>query len=126
MGLFNSLISTANTMSVFERSLATVQNNVANASTPGYARQRQELLAQRFDPDVGIVGGVSAGQTVSYRSQYAERAVRGANSDFGKYDQIATDLGQLEPLFPITAGCWGSGGDEPLLRGGEPGVGEPE
>ena len=101
MGLFNSLLSTANTLHVFERSLLTVQNNVANASTPGFAKQRQDLSALRFDPDVGIAGGVQAGQIVSFRSEYAERAVRDANQQFGKYDQLASDLGQVEPLFSV-------------------------
>ncbi len=103
MGLFNSLVSTANTMNAFERSLLTVQNNVANASTPGFARQRQELVAQRFDLDVGIAGGVSTGAVFSYRSEYAERSVRDANQQFGKYDQLATDLSQVEPLFAVGA-----------------------
>ena len=101
MGLFNSLLSTANTLNAFERSLLTVQNNVANASTPGFAKQRQDLSALRFDPDVGIAGGVQAGKVVSFRSEYAERAVRDANQQFGKYDQLASDLGQVEPLFSV-------------------------
>ena len=101
MGLFNSLLSTANTLNAFERSLLTVQNNVANASTPGFAKQRQNLSALRFDPDVGIAGGVQAGKIISFRSEYAERAVRDAKQQFGKYDQLASDLGQLEPLFSV-------------------------
>ena len=105
MGLFNSLLSTANTIRVYERSLTTVQNNVANASTPGFAKQRQELLAQRFDLDFGIVGGVQVGRTVNYRSDYAEKSVRDANQQFGKYDQLASDLSHVEPLFSITEGA---------------------
>ena len=105
MGLFNSLLSTANTLHVFERSLLTVQNNVANASTPGFAKQRQELSALRFDPDVGIAGGVQAGKIFSYRSDYAERTVRDANQQFGKYDQLASDLSHVEPLFAVGEGA---------------------
>jgi flagellar hook-associated protein 1 FlgK len=105
MGIFSALLSTANTMRTFERSLVTVQNNVANASTPGYAKQRQDLEALRFEPDLGITGGVRAGQTVSYRSEYAERTVREANQEFAKYQQLASDLAQVEPLFPVTEGA---------------------
>ena len=105
MGLFNSLLSTANTLSVFERSLLTVQNNVANASTPGFAKQRQDLSAQRFNPDIGIAGGVQAGKIFSFRSEYAERTVRDANQHFGKYDQLASDLSHVEPLFAVGEGA---------------------
>ncbi|MBY0507206.1 MAG: flagellar hook-associated protein FlgK [Bryobacteraceae bacterium] len=105
MGLFNSLLSTANTMRVYERSLNTVQNNVANANTPGYAKQRQELVAQRFDLDVGIVGGVQVGRVVDSRSAAAERSVQQANEQFGRSDQLAKDLGTIEPLFPVTEGA---------------------
>lgn len=105
MGLFNSLVTTANTMRAFERSLSTVQNNVANSSTPGFAKQRQQLLAQRFDLDVGIVGGVQIGEVINYRSEYAERSVRNANEQFGKYDQLASNLSQVEPLFAVTDGA---------------------
>lgn len=105
MGLFNSLLSTANTLNAFERSILTVQNNVANASTPGYAKQRQDLQALRFDPDVGIVGGVQAGKVFNYRNEQAERNVRSAYEQFGKYDQQAGDLQQVETLFAVGEGA---------------------
>ena len=105
MGIFNSLLTTANTMRAYERSLTTVQNNVGNVNTPGFAKQRQELVAQRFDLDFGIAGGVEAGQVVNFRSEYAERSVRDANQQFGKYDQLATDLSHVEPLFSVTDGA---------------------
>lgn len=105
MGLFNSLLSTANTLNAFERSILTVQNNVANASTPGYAKQRQDLEALRFAPDVGIIGGVQAGKVFNYRSEFAERNVRSAYGQFGKYDQQASDLQQVESLFAVGEGA---------------------
>ena len=105
MGIFTALQATATTLSVFERSLVTVQNNVANASTPGYAKQRQDLQALSFDPDVGVVGGVKTGTIISYRNEFAERAVRDSNQQFAKYDQLANDLAQVEPLFPVTNGA---------------------
>ncbi len=105
MGLFNSLLSTANTLGAFERSILTVQNNVSNASTPGYAKQRQDLQALRFDPDIGIVGGVRAGKVFSYRSEHAERNVRSAYEQFGKFDQQASDLQQVESLFAVGEGA---------------------
>jgi flagellar hook-associated protein FlgK len=62
--LLASLRSTANALSVFERQLITSQNNVSNASTPGYARQSLTLQAKPFDPNGGIPGGVKAGPII--------------------------------------------------------------
>ena len=73
--LLASLVSAASSMRTLERSLAAVQNNVTNASTPGYARQTQLLKAERFNPGAGLPGGVSAGELISARSSYSERAV---------------------------------------------------
>ena len=88
-------------MRVLERSLATVQNNVTNASTPGYASQTQVLLAQRFNPAAGLAGGVTAGELVSSRSTYAEQAVRRQTSSWGRSDQSRAGLVQVESVFDI-------------------------
>ncbi len=48
--LLASLVSSAGTLEAYGRVLETAQNNVANASTPGYAKQRLELYALPFDP----------------------------------------------------------------------------
>ncbi len=49
--LFVSLMSSTSALRAFERSLATVQNNVTNASTPGYVKQSQVLNAASFQPE---------------------------------------------------------------------------
>ena len=59
--LLASLASSAGTLEAYGRVLQTAQNNVANASTAGYAKQRLELYALPFDPDGGVTGGVGAG-----------------------------------------------------------------
>jgi flagellar hook-associated protein FlgK len=51
--LLSTLMSSANALSVFERALLVSQNNVANASTPGYAAQRVLLEALDFNPELG-------------------------------------------------------------------------
>jgi len=59
--LLSLLISSSSTLDAYGRVLETAQNNVANASTPGYAKQRVELYALPFDPQSGSTGGVRAG-----------------------------------------------------------------
>jgi flagellar hook-associated protein 1 len=100
--LFSALRSAGDSMTVFERSLNAVQNNVANASTPGYASQTQPLVARRFQPDEGLVGGVEAGAVTSTRDESAELAVRNQNSAYGKYAQQSSDLSTLELNFDAT------------------------
>lgn len=101
--LFTSVLNAANAISVFDRQLATIQNNVANANTPGYVRQIQPLEAMRFDVAAGLPGGVSAGPVVSARYEYAEQNVRGQFTRQGYAEQKAGDLARVEPLFDPTA-----------------------
>ena len=107
--LLATLLSSANALRAYDQALNVIQNNVANASTPGYARQVQSLSALRFAPEGGLSGGVEAGDLVSRRSQYAERAVRDRQSSVGFASQRASDLEAVEPLFAPIAGA-GIGG----------------
>ena len=59
-GLNSSLLTAADAMTVFTRSLNVIGNNITNANTPGYATQSQSLTAKLFEPEVGITGGVMA------------------------------------------------------------------
>ncbi len=102
--LFGALASAAQSMRVIERSINVTQNNVINSSTPGYARQTQEVLANRFNPALGIPGGISAGETLSSRDNFAESAVRNHQSSLGNSSQKASDLARLEQIFTVTDG----------------------
>ncbi len=103
--LFSSLIGATNSLRTFDQALAVVQNNVANASTPGYARQVQSLTADRFEPKSGLAGGVSPGDLISRRSEYLEEAVRSRQSATSFAGQRVSDLTQIEPLFSPEAGA---------------------
>lgn len=100
--LFTSLLNAANAMSVYNRQLATIQNNVTNANTPGYARQVQTVEAMPFQLDQGLPGGIKAGDIQSTRSEYAEQSVRRQTSLLGAAEQKAADLAQIEPLFDLS------------------------
>ena len=101
--LLTSLMTTANSMKAYERSIAAVQNNVNNVSTTGYAKQRQLLDAQLFLPDQGFAGGVRAGAVVSYRDQLAEREVQLQQNRLGFYEQRARQLAEIEANFGLEA-----------------------
>lgn len=107
--LFVSLRNAAGAMKVFERAAGVVQSNVANASTPGYAKQLQVLTAMPMDLDRGLPGGVASGGTLNLRDAYAEATVRQRLSASGEADERRAQLEQLEPLFDI-GGDTGLGG----------------
>jgi flagellar hook-associated protein 1 FlgK len=99
--LYGSLISTSNSMRVFERALATVQNNVVNVGTEGYAKQRQTFEADRFEPERNVVGGVRPGILYDYRNIYLERSVQSRTSQFSLEDQRSATLKATELVFPV-------------------------
>jgi len=101
--LLTSLLNTANALGAYGQALQTTENNVLNASTPGYAKQVQVLTALPYDPTIGMPGGVAAGPVLSTRSGYAEQAVRGQQSVLGYQQQIATDLTPLQNYFNISS-----------------------
>jgi flagellar hook-associated protein 1 FlgK len=100
--LLSLLVSSSSTLDAYGRVLETTQNNVANASTPGYAKQRLQLIAMPFDPGTGAPGGVRAGTLQSYRNDYAEQAVRRQNSSLGSQQQMVDSLTSLQSMFDIS------------------------
>src|SRR5262249_11993583 len=80
-----------------------IQNNIANANTPGYVEQTQSVEAAAFDPASGVGGGVIAGPLLSARSAFIEKDVRNQQQLFGNAQQRASDLRQVEPLFDISS-----------------------
>jgi flagellar hook-associated protein 1 len=100
--LLASLRSSANTLDAFDQVLAVTQNNVSNASTPGYAKQRLMLNAMSFDIDLGSAGGVRPGEIQSARDQFADQAVRRQATSLGYAQQNVSSLTSLESFFDVT------------------------
>jgi flagellar hook-associated protein 1 FlgK len=101
--LLTSLLNTANALKVYEGALTVTQNNVTNANTPGYAKQRASLEALPLDLSIGLPGGVTQGPTQSSRNGYAEQAVRDQQTALGYYQQKASDLTPLESYFSLSS-----------------------
>ena len=99
--LLSSLRSAADTLDALQQSVAVSQNNVMNASTPGYVRQTLPLAAREFLPGGGFLGGVETGTLKSSRDEYAEQAVRTQVTEMGKASQQVRSLTSLESVFPI-------------------------
>lgn len=98
-GILSTLTSSAQALSVYQREFNTIQNNIVNANTPGYAEQNLALAAQSFNLSDGSAGGVMSAGLISSRSEYLEQNVQNQQTLLGASQQSATDLTQVEPLF---------------------------
>ena len=103
-------ISSLNTafsgMNAQRRVLDITAHNVANASTPGYHRQRAELQSMGRAPVIGVFSGKSemygvdvVGVTRAYDTLLASRAVR-EDSNRAATDLTSTTMGTIEGIFP--------------------------
>ncbi len=101
-GLFAALITTTGAMHANDRVLMTIQNNVSNASTPGYARRQLSLEPRHFDVRQGLAGGVDIGKLISYRDAFSERNVWRQANNFGRFTEQRAVLEDVEASFPIT------------------------
>ena len=105
LGIFDALQSSSSALSVFSQALDVASNDVSNSSTPGYAAQTQEIEPLAFQPDAGIPGGVSAGEVISSRDQYAEQGVRQQTTLLGAANQNVSTLTSLQSIFTIAQGA---------------------
>ena len=96
-----SLRSSAMTIETLQRSLTTAQNNVSNASTPGYARQHMRISSLEFDPDAGLSGGITTAGLATSRDRFAEAAVANQVSRFAAAEQNANQLEWIESALDI-------------------------
>ncbi|HTQ36806.1 MAG TPA: flagellar hook-associated protein FlgK [Steroidobacteraceae bacterium] len=85
----------------FQTALNTTSNNISNASTPGYSRERVDLSAQ---PGQGVAGlTVGAGVSVAGISRYSDdllsAQMRSASSSYSRLDAYADKAGDLNNLF---------------------------
>jgi len=100
-GLLGSLESSIGAFLTYENAIAVTQNNVSNASTPGYSSQTATFESMPFAPGQGLQGGVQAGPTLSTDNFYADQAVRAQLSYQGNYAAQSTALSSIQGLFDV-------------------------
>jgi flagellar hook-associated protein 1 FlgK len=100
--LLSSLLNSSSALSAYEQVLVVTQNNVANASTPGYAKQTLSLEAMPLDLALGASGGVRTGTIQSSRDEYAEQAVRRQTVGLGQAQQNVNSLTAIQSQFDVT------------------------
>ncbi len=102
MSLVSTMLSSASALHAYDQVLNVTQNNVVNASTPGYVRQTMTLDALKFDPSLGSTGGVVASDMQSSRNEFDEQAVRQQTTLLGSSTQTVESLTSLQSYFDVT------------------------
>lgn len=100
--LMASLSSAGNSLSVYQNALTVIQNNVDNASTPGFASQQLRLAAMPLDITGGLAGGVAGRGLQSSRDEYADEDVRRQMQASGQFSAQAQGTGSIQNLFDVT------------------------
>jgi flagellar hook-associated protein 1 FlgK len=97
-----SLLSIARTaLLTHQKAVDTTGHNIANASTPGYTRQRLALTAEvPLNTAIGQVGrGVTAEGIERLRDGFLDQHYRRENGDLGRFSTMKETLGQVEDVF---------------------------
>ena len=100
--LMASMATAGNALDVYQQALTVVQNNITNSSTPGYATQSLNMVAQPLDVAGGLAGGVAAQGLESSRDEYAEDEVRRQLQSLGTYESQSSGLSSIDNLFDVT------------------------
>ncbi len=102
MSLNDILGSALSGLAAAQAGLRSASNNIANVSTPGYARERVGLSTA---VTAGQVTGVRVSEPERVADRFLEANVYRRQSDFGRTDVLSNYLGRLQSLL-------GTPGDE--------------
>jgi flagellar hook-associated protein 1 FlgK len=88
-------------LSAGQLGLTTTSKNIANVNTPGYSRQRIEMVSGN-PQDVGklrIGGGVDVVAVTRSTNEFVNKRLETENSDLGKFEGMADVFRQIENIF---------------------------
>lgn len=99
-----TLLGASSALKAFQYALSATQNNIDNASTPGYAKQIVALQADPFDPAGGLSGGVSNGPLLDSRDLLAENDVWQQAGAQGDASAQSSALSVVQNAVPVSPG----------------------
>lgn len=102
--LSSTLLGASSALQSLQYALNVTQNNIDNASTPGYVKQTVALQAAPFDPAVGLTGGVDPGPLLDSRDLLAEGDVWQQASAQGDASAQSSALTLVQNSVPIADG----------------------
>ena len=99
-GISSAISSAQRSLATFSQALNVIQNNIGNAATPGYARQRASL-APRILPQGGAPQGVELQRVQTLRDDLLEFQVLAANQTRSQLQEQVGFFRLIEPNFPL-------------------------
>lgn len=100
-GLSSAINNAQRSLSSFSQALDTIQTNIANSATPGYARQRTALAPVIFPDGTGT--GVEVLRIESLRSNLLDLQVLAARHSEGRLSALSTFFQTTEPVFRLNS-----------------------
>ena len=93
-------------LQAFQAALAVTSNNIANANTPGYARESIDLssAAPQSNGSISIGNGVAINGISRAYSQASANQLNSSQSSLGQLDALQTYANQIDNLVGTTAG----------------------
>lgn len=100
-GIFQGLEVAKRALLSHQYSLMTIGHNIANASTPGYSRQRVHLsTSDPFRSTAGMMGtGVRVASVRQVRDLFLTDQFRRGNEQLGRWDSLQRAMGEVENIL---------------------------
>jgi flagellar hook-associated protein 1 len=110
MGILSTLSLAAQALKAQQLAIQTTGHNLANAATPGFSRQRVDLVSEfpSFSGGVLIGQGVDVAGVTSIIDHFAEAELLSLNSDVGSSDAQSRALNSVQEAIPISGGVNGA------------------
>ena len=130
-GLFSVLRVSGDALGAYTSAMGTIQQNLLNATTPGYARQVPVLVDLGFDPRNGLAGGVRFWGVQDTRDPSVDQTIRFQTSQAQKFETLSgrmntvvsyldagdsSDLSSIMRSFFTMAQGWSASPSDPSQR----------
>ncbi len=105
-GIFDGLFIGKSGLFVNQEAMNVTGNNVANVNTPGYTRERVDIVSSMpmFSHPGTFGTGAEVSQITSARNDMVDKRVRSANQDESYYDKLNSTLGDIQNVFNEESG----------------------
>ncbi len=110
MSILSTLSIAAQALKAQQLAIQTTGHNLANSATPGYSRQRVDLVsaAPTFEGGVFVGQGVDVEAITRVVDRFAEAELLSQNGDVGYSEAQSQALNSLQEVFPVTGGINGA------------------
>lgn len=110
MSITSTLSLAAQSLKAQQLAIQTTGHNLANVATPGFSRQRVDLVSAypSFNGGVFIGQGVDVAGVLRVVDRFAEAELLSLHGDVGYSEAESRALSSLQEIFPLTGGVNGA------------------